>query len=79
VLTPRSSRGGQPNIVDDPMTCVSKTKKAVGAAVGEKASCHSDYVDPDTAQAVHAEKVGAKLVQVNLAPAFNIATDDRVV
>jgi phosphomethylpyrimidine synthase len=57
----------------------SKTKKAVGAAVGEKASCHSDYVDPDTAQAVHAEKVGAKLVQVNLAPAFNIATDDRVV
>ena len=47
--------------------------------MGEKASCHSDYVDPDAAQAVHAEKVGAKLVQVNLAPAFNIASDDRVV
>jgi hypothetical protein len=28
---------------------------------------------------VHAEKTGAKLVQVNLAPAFNIASDDRVV
>jgi len=47
--------------------------------LASKASCHSDYVDPDAAQAVHAEKVGAKLVQVNLAPAFNIATDDRVV
>ena len=57
----------------------SKTKKAVGATSGEKASCHSDYVDPETAQAVHSEKTGAKLVQVNLAPAFNIASDDRVV
>jgi hypothetical protein len=28
---------------------------------------------------VHAEKTGAKLVQVNLAPAFNITSDDRVV
>jgi hypothetical protein len=28
---------------------------------------------------VQAEKTGEKLVQVNLAPAFNIATDDRVV
>jgi phosphomethylpyrimidine synthase len=57
----------------------SKTKKAVGAESGEKASCHSDYVDPETAQSVQAEKTGARLVQVNLAPAFNIATDDRVV
>jgi len=56
----------------------SKTKKAVGAVEG-KGSCHSDYVDPDAAQAVHAEKVGAKLVQVNLAPAFNIPSGDRVV
>ena len=56
----------------------SKTKKAVGADTGEKASCHSDSVDPDTAQTVQGEKVG-KLVQVNLAPAFNIASDDRVV
>ena len=56
----------------------SKTKKAVGADLGEKASCHSDYVDPDTAQAVQETKV-SKLVQVNLAPVFNIASDDRVV
>jgi phosphomethylpyrimidine synthase len=57
----------------------SKTKRAVGASTGEKASCHSDYVDPATAQAVQAEKTGERLVQVNLAPAFNIASDDRVV
>jgi phosphomethylpyrimidine synthase len=61
----------------------SKTKKAVGAATGEKASCHSDFVDPATAQAVQAEKVEdklvEKLVQVNLGPAFNIPSGDRVV
>ncbi|MSR41499.1 MAG: phosphomethylpyrimidine synthase ThiC [Phycisphaerales bacterium] len=56
----------------------SKTKKAVGAEVGEKASCHSDYVDPDAAQTLQGEKV-AMLLQVNLAPVFNIASDDRVV
>jgi len=28
----------------------SKTKKVVGADAGQKASCHSDYVDPDTAK-----------------------------
>jgi phosphomethylpyrimidine synthase len=57
----------------------SKTKKAVGAAGGEKASCHSDFVDPAAAQAVQAEKTGEKLVQVNLGPAFNIPAGDRVV
>jgi polyribonucleotide nucleotidyltransferase len=55
-----------------------EVKKAVGADTGEKASCHSDYVDPDAAQAVQGEKVG-KLVQVNLEPAFNIPSGDRTV
>jgi hypothetical protein len=40
---------------------------------------HPEDLYTDTAQAVLAEKTGAKLVQVNLAPAFNIASDDRVV
>jgi phosphomethylpyrimidine synthase len=54
----------------------SKTKKAVGAEkAGEKASCHSDYVDPETAKKMQ----GEKLVQVNLAPAFGIAKEDRVI
>ncbi|HYD00613.1 MAG TPA: phosphomethylpyrimidine synthase [Phycisphaerales bacterium] len=54
----------------------SKTKKAVGAEKpGDKASCHSDYVDPETAKKVQSEK----LVQVNLAPAFGIAKEDRVI
>ena len=30
----------------------SKTKKAVGAASGDKAACHSDYVDSDTAKSL---------------------------
>ena len=51
----------------------SKTRKAVGAEAG-KASCHSDYVDPDTAQ-----QVQERLVQVNVAPAFNIPSGDRLV
>ncbi|RLS96281.1 MAG: thiamine biosynthesis protein ThiC, partial [Planctomycetota bacterium] len=56
----------------------SKTKRAVGAESGEKGSCHSDYVDPETAHALQSDKVG-ELVQVNLAPAFNIIKDDRVI
>ncbi len=56
----------------------SKTKRAVGAESGEKGSCHSDYVDPEAAHAVQSEKVG-ELVQVNLASAFNITKEDRVI
>jgi phosphomethylpyrimidine synthase len=33
----------------------SKTKKVVGAEAGNKASCHSDYVDPETAQKIQSE------------------------
>jgi phosphomethylpyrimidine synthase len=52
----------------------SKTRKAVGAEA-EKASCHSDYVDPDTARAVQ----GERLVQLNTAPAHNLPTHDPVI
>jgi len=53
----------------------SKTKKAVGVDEGEKASCHSDYVDPEAAQQVQ----GEVLVQLNTAPAHGIASDDRLI
>ncbi|MDP1660792.1 MAG: phosphomethylpyrimidine synthase [Phycisphaerales bacterium] len=43
--------------------------------IASKLSCHSDYVDPETAKKVQQEK----LVQVNLAPAFGIAKEDRVI
>ncbi len=56
----------------------SKTKKALGADAG-KASCHSDYVDPETAKSLHAEKVGAKLVQLNTAPAHNLPKHDPII
>ncbi|MCA9305854.1 MAG: phosphomethylpyrimidine synthase ThiC [Phycisphaerales bacterium] len=56
-----------------------KTKKAV-AKNGDsespgKASCHSDYVDPEEAKRIQE----AKLVQLNTAPAHNIPSGDRVV
>ncbi len=58
----------------------SKTKKAVGADAG-KASCHSDYVDPETAKRVVTSKAGATaVVQLDVRPALGIAKDeDRVV
>jgi phosphomethylpyrimidine synthase len=52
----------------------SKTRKAVGADAA-KASCHSDYVDPDAARAVQ----GERLVQLNTAPAHNLPTHDPVI
>ena len=52
-----------------------KTKKAVGATADTKASCHSDYVDPDKAKALQE----SKLVQVDVRPALGIAKEDRVV
>ncbi|MFN0131777.1 MAG: phosphomethylpyrimidine synthase [Phycisphaerales bacterium] len=60
----------------------SKTKKAVGADAG-KASCHSDYVNPDAAKALHerARNVSDEtpLVQLDVRPALGIAKEDRVV
>ena len=52
----------------------SKTRQAVGADAG-KASCHSDYVDPDSARQVQ----GDRLVQLNTAPAHNVPTHDSVI
>ncbi|HEX2838858.1 MAG TPA: phosphomethylpyrimidine synthase [Phycisphaerales bacterium] len=45
-----------------------------------KLSCHSDYVDPDTAKKLQATKAGREvLVQVDVRPAMGIAKEDRVV
>ncbi len=52
-----------------------KTKKAVGVEKGEKASCHSDYVEPEDAKRVQE----MKLVTLNTAPAHNISTRDSVI
>ncbi|MBX3125908.1 MAG: phosphomethylpyrimidine synthase ThiC [Polyangiaceae bacterium] len=35
----------------------SKTRTAVGAAAGAKASCHSDYVDPDAARKLQSQRL----------------------
>jgi len=51
-----------------------KTKKAVGADAA-KATCHSDYVDPETAKQMQ----GGVMVQVDVRPALGIAKEDRVV
>jgi len=39
-----------------------KTKRAVGAGAGERADCHSDYVDPDAARRLQEER----LVQIRV-------------
>ncbi len=53
----------------------SKTKKAIGAHAGEKATCHSDYVDADEAR----RRQGDTLVQIDVRPALGIAKEDRLV
>jgi phosphomethylpyrimidine synthase len=55
-----------------------KTRKAVGADAGEKASCHSDYVDPETAQRLVTEQ-GGVAVQLDIRPALGITKEDRVI
>ena len=49
----------------------SKTKSALAVKTGEKANCHSDYVDSDQAQQLQQE-----VVQLNTAPAHNIPKED---
>ncbi len=49
-----------------------KTRKAVGADAGKKATCHSDYVDPDEAR----RRQG--VVQVDVRPALGIGKEDRI-
>ncbi|MEZ6319327.1 MAG: phosphomethylpyrimidine synthase ThiC [Phycisphaerales bacterium] len=50
-----------------------KTRKQVGADAG-KAACHSDYAGDDEAKRMQGE-----LVQLNTAPAHNLASEDRVI
>ena len=47
-----------------------------------KLSCHSDYVDGDTAKKIQKEKLGKdaeKLVKLNTAPAHNVPTHDSLI
>jgi len=53
----------------------SKTRRAVGAKEGEKASCHSDFVDPEEAKRVQTQK----LVPLNTSPAHNLPSHDPVI
>jgi hypothetical protein len=66
----------------------SKTKKHMakspnGQSAKEdeaKLSCHSDYVDPDDAKRMQAEKAGREvLVPLDVRPALGIAKEDRVI
>jgi phosphomethylpyrimidine synthase len=58
-----------------------RTSERGGEAAAEgKLSCHSDYVDPETAQRLQEEKLGkGVLVQLDVRPALGIAKEDRVV
>jgi len=60
-------------------TLATKTKKALGPLNNRRADCHSDEVDPETARAIQAEKLGEKVVKLNTAPAHNIPSHDSVI
>ncbi|MBL8886126.1 MAG: hypothetical protein JNK16_05655, partial [Phycisphaerales bacterium] len=50
------------------------------ATPASKLSCHSDYVDPDTAKSLIEQKAGREvLVPLDVRPALGIAKEDRVV
>jgi len=51
----------------------SKTKKTMKKQEADKASCHSDYVDPD-----EAKRLQEKLVQVDVRPALGLSKQDSV-
>jgi phosphomethylpyrimidine synthase len=67
----------------------SKTRKSMSDGATErrsdegeekKLSCHSDYVDPETAKRMQAENVGQDaLVQIDVRPALGISKEDRVI
>ncbi|MBX3406636.1 MAG: phosphomethylpyrimidine synthase [Phycisphaeraceae bacterium] len=66
----------------------SKTKREMGKAATQhsnaeeaaKLSCHSDYVDPDTAKRLQTEKAGREvLVPLDVRPALGISKEDRLV
>ena len=57
----------------------SKTKKKMADATDDekaKLSCHSDYVDPEQAKELQEDE---DLIQINTAPAHNIAKHDSVI
>ena len=53
--------------------------EAPSAEAEAKPSCHSDYVDPDTAKRLQAERAGEVLVPLDVRPALGIGKEDRVV
>jgi phosphomethylpyrimidine synthase len=53
----------------------SKMKKVVNAEDDAKASCHSDYVDPEQAKKIQTQK----LITLNTAPAHNISSHDSII
>jgi len=59
----RQERTAAADDPDEIHKLASKTRKAVGAETGSKASCHSDYVDDGEAQRVQGEQL--ELVSLN--------------
>jgi len=71
-LATKTKQAMSPNASPAPAGEVS-AKQTEG--VPPKASCHSDYVDPEAAQQAQTEV----LVQLNTAPAHGIASEDRLI
>jgi len=50
----------------------------IAASTDAKLSCHSDYVDPETAKQLQTQK-GSVVVQLDVRPALGIRKEDRVI
>ncbi|MFA6046467.1 MAG: phosphomethylpyrimidine synthase [Phycisphaerales bacterium] len=77
-----ASAGSSPTAREGPAadSGSSPTVREGPAAAAAKLSCHSDYVDPDTAKQLQATKAGREvLVPLDVRPALGIAKEDRVV
>jgi phosphomethylpyrimidine synthase len=78
--TKKAMGNGQSAMGSKPGTDSSATLPTAHSPLPEsKLSCHSDYVDPETAKMLHKEKTGAVVVQVDVRPALGIGKEDRVV
>src|SRR5204862_4846891 len=58
-----------------PAEGVAESSKSGEVGMASKLSCHSDYVDPESAQTLQRER----LVQVDVRPALGIGKEDLVI
>jgi phosphomethylpyrimidine synthase len=59
------------------MTPAGSSQHSEPSTQHSKASCHSDYVDPDTAKRMQSAAASGTMVQIDVRPALGIAKDEE--